>query len=645
MKKPERWDQISQIFESALALKPEERLAYLKAQCEGDDSLRQEVELLIESHEKADEQGFIDLPAAQRAAPLLVQDEEDQEQVKNRLEAGQKVSHYLITKKLGAGGMGEVYLAKDTTLDRTVALKILPADVASDKRRMQRFKQEAKIASTLNQPNIVTIFEFGESGSLHFIATEYIDGETLRQHLRINKIKLSEVLDISIQLVAALDAAHEANIIHRDIKPENIMIRRRDHLVKVLDFGLAKLTERPSAESLGASVTEAPTQAFLKTAPGSVMGTIAYMSPEQAQGLTLDQRTDIWSTGVVIYEMVAGRAPFKGVTASHTVVEILEREPPALNQAIQVPVPLELERIISKALAKNPDERYQTTKDMLIDLRNLRKRLELDAELDRSAAPLRGSTPRITSESPRAPSTSASASGSTSSERTSSERWKLALGVLFAVVALVGGLMGVNAWRASRSPRVVTAPVPVAERSLNYWIMVQKYRDGRPYQEPFRLAHEIVFEKDYRVRLNVSSPDDGYFYLLNEGPQAGNQFEQYIILFPSPTANEGSARLVGNQEIQIPEESWFQFDDEAGTEKLWLVWSEGPVAALEAVKRFANPEDKGLITDPVRSQALKGFLDRYSSPGPSVEKSDEKRLSVVKSQERVLVHHLRLEHY
>ena len=645
MKKPERWDQISQIFESALALKPEERLAYLKAQCEGDDSLRQEVELLIESHEKADEQGFIDLPAAQRAAPLLVQDEEDEEPVKNRLEAGQKVSHYLITKKLGAGGMGEVYLAKDTRLDRTIALKILPADVASDKRRMQRFKQEAKIASTLNQPNIVTIFEFGEAGSLHFIATEYIDGETLRQHLRINQVKLAEILDISIQLVAALDAAHEANIIHRDIKPENIMIRRRDHLVKVLDFGLAKLTEKPSTGALGASVSEAPTQAFLKTAPGSVMGTIDYMSPEQAQGLAVDERTDIWSTGVVIYEMVAGRAPFKGVTASHTVVEIIEREPLALTRAAQVAVPLELERIISKALAKNPDERYQTAKDMLIDLRNLRKRLELDAELERSAAPLLRSTSQTTSESLRAPTTSASASGSTRSEGTSSQRWKAALGVLFAVVALVGGLMGVNAWRASRSATVVTAPVPVAERSLNYWILVQKYRDGRPYQEPFRLAQEIVFEKDYRVRLNVSSPDDGYLYLLNEGPQADNQAEQYIILFPSPTANEGSARIGRNQEIQIPQESWFQFDDEAGTEKLWLVWSASAVGELEAVKQFANPEDKGLIADPALSQAVKSLLEAHSASKPQIKRSEEPRLTTLNKSGGVLIHQLKLEHH
>jgi len=181
---PERWQQISQIFEFALALEPAERVAYVEAKCGDDDSLRRQVEMLIDSHQKADEENFIDSPAVERAAPLLAQEDSDAELSRNRLEKGQEVSHYLIVQKLGAGGMGEVYLAQDKNLDRTVALKILRADVASDKRRMQRFKQEARMASALNQPNIVTIFEFNETDSLHFIATEYVDGETLRRHLR-----------------------------------------------------------------------------------------------------------------------------------------------------------------------------------------------------------------------------------------------------------------------------------------------------------------------------------------------------------------------------------------------------------------------------------------------------------------------------
>jgi len=384
---PERWQQISGIFKSALALEPEERAAYVAAECGADESLRRDVELLIESHSRADKDNFINDPAVAEVAPLLISEDNESEVSQDRLENGQQPSHYRIIRKLGAGGMGEVYLAEDTRLDRTVALKILPPDVASDKRRMQRFKQEAKLASSLNQPNILTIFEFADTESLHFIASEYVDGLTLRERLRISPVKLPEIIDISVQVVAALDAAHEAKIVHRDIKPENIMMRRRDGVVKVLDFGLAKLTEKTSGQSVGRSDSEVNTELLLRTRPGTVMGTITYMSPEQAQGSHIDERTDLWSTGVIIYEMVAGCAPFVGVTSSHTIVNILEKEPAPLAKMGVRNVPPELQRIISKALAKNRDERYQTAKDMLIDLRNLKKRLELDAEIERSASP------------------------------------------------------------------------------------------------------------------------------------------------------------------------------------------------------------------------------------------------------------------
>ncbi|MGH9961028.1 MAG: protein kinase domain-containing protein, partial [Pyrinomonadaceae bacterium] len=314
---PERWQQVSQIFEAAIALEPEARASYVKAHCGADESLRREVESLIQSHQKAQNASFIEEHAVERAAPLLAADESEAEEVGAGLEEGQEIARYRVIRKIGAGGMGEIYMAKDVTLDRTVALKILPADVAFDQKRMLRFMREAKIVSALNQPNILTIFEFGETESLRFIATEYVDGKTLRRHLR-GKLKLFEIIDIAIQVTAALDAAHEAKIVHRDIKPENIMIRRRDAVVKVLDFGLAKLTERRMASGKSTD-TEAATEVLLQTNPGSVLGTVNYMSPEQAQGLEVDERTDIWSTGVVLYEMVTGHIPFSGRTPSHTV--------------------------------------------------------------------------------------------------------------------------------------------------------------------------------------------------------------------------------------------------------------------------------------------------------------------------------------
>src|SRR6266516_4469072 len=279
---------------------------------------------------------------------------------------GVTLSHYHIVSEIGAGGMGEVYLAQDTKLDRKVALKILPADLAANHDRMRRFVQEAKAASALNHPNIITIYEIDETGSGHFIATEFIDGETLRERGRQAPMKLDEVLDIATQIAGALSAAHAAGIIHRDIKPENVMLRR-DGIVKVLDFGLAKLTERVSPESVD---TEAPTRANIKTESGVVMGTTAYMSPEQARALEIDTRTDIWSLGVVLYEMIAGRAPFKSDTASDTNAAILRNEPPALSQYAP-DTPPELERIVRKALQKDREERYQGVKDLLLDLKSL----------------------------------------------------------------------------------------------------------------------------------------------------------------------------------------------------------------------------------------------------------------------------------
>lgn len=275
--------------------------------------------------------------------------------------------------------MGEVYLAEDTQLDRTVALKVLPADIASDQQRMQRFVQEAKAASALNHPNILTIYGIGEDTSACFIATEFIDGITLRDRLLKQPLEIVEVLDVGIQVASALSAAHEAGIVHRDIKPENIMLRR-DGYVKVLDFGLAKLTE----QAANRKHTDAST--LLETDPGVVMGTIVYMSPEQARGMTVDGRSDVWSLGVVLYEMIAGRPPFEGQTKSDVISLILQKEPPPLAR-FSTQVPDEMERIVMKALTKDSEERYQGVKDLLIDLRRLKQRLEVEAELARTNPP------------------------------------------------------------------------------------------------------------------------------------------------------------------------------------------------------------------------------------------------------------------
>jgi serine/threonine protein kinase/Tfp pilus assembly protein PilF len=296
------------------------------------------------------------------------------------ISGGTSVGHYRILSRIGAGGMGEVYLAQDTKLGRKVALKILPEQYTRESDRLRRFGQEARAASALNHPNIITIFEIGQVESSHFIATEFIEGETLRERTNAADLAIPDALEIAIQVSAALAASHSAGIVHRDIKPENIMLRP-DGYVKVLDFGLAKLTEKVFDE--GFLDHESETRAMVMTDPNIVMGTPHYMSPEQARGLALDPRADIFSLGVVIYEMITGRTPFDGATPSDIIALILQKDAPPLARYSRE-VPAELERIVMKTLRKNREERYQTIKDLALDLKHLKQSLEFEALRSRS---------------------------------------------------------------------------------------------------------------------------------------------------------------------------------------------------------------------------------------------------------------------
>jgi serine/threonine protein kinase len=294
---------------------------------------------------------------------------------------GRQLGYYQILRLLGVGGMGEVYLAEDVRLSRKVALKLLPAEFTLNRERLRRFEQEARAASALNHPNIITIFEIGVIEGIHYIAAEYIDGMTLRQ--RMSKLmRLDEALDAAIQVGNGLTVAHEVRIIHRDIKPENIMIRH-DGYIKLLDFGLAKLNVQHLTGQPHETKDDSSALWRTKTDPGRLMGTVRYMSPEQIRGLDLDGRSDIFTLGVVLYEMVAGHAPFEGETASEVMAAILKEEPAPLARYTRN-VPPELDRIVSKALVKNREERYQVVKDLLIDLKSLKLELEVGAKLNRA---------------------------------------------------------------------------------------------------------------------------------------------------------------------------------------------------------------------------------------------------------------------
>jgi predicted ATPase/serine/threonine protein kinase len=355
----DNWEKAKRIFADVIKLTPELRSPFLDEVCDSDAETRREVESLLASH---DASGFMEKPAVSEVADAIYR-------AKN---VGRRFGHYEIRERIGAGGMGEVYLAEDKKLDREVAVKILNERFACHESNLDRFIREAKAASALNHPNILVIHEIGEDEQTHYIVSEYIKGKTLGEILSESSLDLAEILDISIQIVSALCAAHEAHLVHRDIKPDNVMVRA-DGIIKILDFGLAKLVEPKT----GGFESQAINQN--QTAEGIILGTASYMSPEQASGEKVDGRTDIFSFGCVLYEMLTGRKAFLGETLSHTIAAILAQEPLPLTHFLRQ-IPVEIERIVKRCLEKKLGERYPTAKDLLADLKTLKKLLEFKTE-------------------------------------------------------------------------------------------------------------------------------------------------------------------------------------------------------------------------------------------------------------------------
>src|SRR4029077_21266676 len=378
---PARFQTIEEIFLAAVEQEPDQVSAFLDTVCEGDAALRREVEALLASDQRAGR--FIERSTVGLATKII----------ENRQDASlvrQPIGHYKISERIGTGGMGEVYLATDIVAGRKAALKPLPMRFTGDAARLNRFQQEAHAVVGLNHPNIVTVYEIGEDHSIHYIASELIEGETLRERLTHGPMQLNEVIEVAIQIASALAAAHHAGTVHRDIKPENIMLRP-DGYAKVLDFGIAKLAE----QELPATIPRDEALLLVETNLGAVLGTIRYMSPEQACGEQIDNTTDIWSLGVVLYEMVTGQTPFTGDppsksygaagTPQEVMFAILQKEPPPLTNYI-AHAPVELQQIINKTLHKDPEEWYHSAHDLLQALKNFRRKLE--AELERAAVPL-----------------------------------------------------------------------------------------------------------------------------------------------------------------------------------------------------------------------------------------------------------------
>lgn len=441
---PEQYERAGEIYHAAMELAPEARPAFLAETCGGEEELRGEVESLLRAREQAD--GFIAGKVAGVVAEMA-----DQEQTRSQSLSlvGKSISHYRVLSLLGAGGMGEVYLAQDTVLRRNVALKLLPPAFTGDRERLRRFEREARLVSALNHPNILTVYAVGIVGETHFIATEFVDGQTLRERMRGGRLDPGESIEIAEQIAGALAAANEAGIIHRDIKPENVMTRR-DGIVKILDFGLAKLTERqtPAEMDMQAAMIQKVT-----TGVGRVLGTPQYMSPEQARGQQADARSDIFSLGVLLYEMLTGCLPFDGVNAIEVMAAILDREPAPLKQNVAV-VPEELQGIVSKALRKNRDERYQTAGDMLDDLKDLREELAFTAKLEQGGRTERNKTVTV-------PDDVVPTAAVTGVTLTSVGIRRPILAALVALLAVVAAAVSVGLYSRAKNSEVVIDSIAV----------------------------------------------------------------------------------------------------------------------------------------------------------------------------------------
>ena len=586
--------KIKEIFQAAQERAPAERSQFVSQACAGDEEMRREVESLISSDGRSGT--FLDAPAYEAAAEIIVDE-------KSGWKPGRLIGPFEILSFISRGGMGEVYLAQDRRLHRKVALKILPLSFTRDGERLRRFEQEARTASALNHPNIITIYEILKTGSTHVIATEFVEGETLRQRLSHSSLTCTESLHIAIQVADALAAAHKVGIVHRDIKPENIMLRP-DGYVKILDFGLAKLAEQPNQISVEEALTKQ-----VRTGSGVVIGTAGYMSPEQARGKNVDARSDIFSLGAVIYEMVAQHKPFDGETPSDVLAAILKTDPPPISK-VRNDLPPELSRIVKKALRKDREERYQVIKDLLLDLKTLAQDLEFaqrlasvsatgdlteTAEADESAA---NTTNQIIAPSPTLISKSALSS------IIKPRRWPLL--VLFALLVVAGaGSLYVFLTRGSNP---VTPPVVVNVTRLTAWTGL----DTQPTLAPdgnsvayssdrngwFEIyikqltpgGREIQLTSDHQQNFQPAWSPDGQliaFYAKNRGgiwiaPALGGAARQLTEFGSSPKwSHDGS--MIAFQSDGNPDLG----SGSVGSSTIWVVSSHG--GPPRQVTKIGNP--------------------------------------------------------
>ena len=538
---------------------------------------------------------------------------------------------YLIERELGRGGLGAVFLARDQQLvNRAVVIKVLIANDGEERYNLwyqKKFKQEMEALARINHPGVVGVLDTGEMpDGKPFLIMQFVAGQTLRKVMIEQGMDFDRVANIARQMGQALAAAHEKGVYHRDLKPENIMLEdlgRGREQVKLIDFGVARIKD--SQVATDADVTW-------------IAGTPPYMAPEQLRGKPIAE-SDVYGFGAVVYEMLTGQQPLKAGSA----VDLyeLQREGAIKGpKELRTNLPDAANAAILKALSFDAKDRYESVQDFSEDLA-----AALTGEMRPLAsqpAPARLTTAtEVAQAPPTAPDhTQFVEPPKTPNQRTSpSGKWGLAIAALL--------IAAFSWWWLARKAETIPVVAPAAVKTFSYWMTVQKYRDGKPYQTPFQLAGEINFEKDYHVRLHVNNELPGHLYVVNEGPEPVNGLPGYVILFPSPTANAGSARLAAGQSIAIPERGdGFFFDNDQGTEKLWLIWSKSALPALEAVKGLANPTDRGLISEPEQVKAVRDLIaGTRAAQTIKIEKDDAGKQTGILSTSNAIVHLINLEHH
>lgn len=550
---------------------------------------------------------------------------------------------YSIEKELGQGGVGAVYLARDRKLhDKPVVIKVLLEKSLQNSWVVQKFQQEKEALARVDHPGVVGILDTGElPDGKPYLVMQYIDGATLRSQIKPEGIPLELAAELMKQIGRALSAAHDKGIFHRDLKPENIMLQSYgggEEQVKIIDFGIAKLKDSIVAPS---------------TVTGATAGTVSYMAPEQLSGRPVSAAMDIYAMGAIAYELVCGRKPFNPETG----FELLEMQRAGVRvrpSDLRPSLSEDAEHAILRALSFDPKDRFQNARELgdvlarglsedtlTVDPGRVESipipatQLATDANAPaRQTADLSSKTIAARYEAAAVNTLGGATYTPPQSEDSPTRRTGLKVGIALVLLAAIAGGAAWLIWKRG-------ALSPGREQTLVYSLTVQKMRDGKPFQDEFQSSGQEIFENGWKFRVNLNSPQEGYVYLLNEGPAAGDS-TTYNVLFPEAKTNNGSPRVAAAQNLQT---GWMRFDDHQGTEKFWLVWSASPVKEMEAVTSAVNEKDQGEIKDSTQARQVRDFLQKHSIPKPEVAKDSAKKQTTVKGKGEVLVNYIELEHH